>query len=608
MQDEVFKQNLTTLTANQPEAAEQLSRVAITERVQVIPSRRGAPTLALGGVQLHSAYDPVSEAEKQAASVAVSVGLTAVVFGLGLGYFAQALRTRFNGKLVIIEPDTEVAAAAFASNDLGSLGEFHLILASSSKEIILALESVATGCGGWDKLAFVEHPPSARIHQALIDEVKAAIRGRSNAISGPLSILVATPLYGGSLPIAHYCTSAFRRLGHKVETLDNTIYDPVRMQIDDLSSDKRARGRLAGLMVTLMAESILARALDRAVDLVWLVAQSPMTPGVAASLKKAGIPTAFWFVEEWQLLTYWQEWAPIYDYFFHIQQGAFSKALNERGVKRGKYLPLAADPFVHRSLDLNGEEIAEYGSEASHIGAGYRNRRQVFSGFKDFEFKLWGNDWDGVGVLAKSLQRGGARLSTEESIKVFNATKVNINLHSSQFHDGVNPDGDYLNPRTFEIASCDAFQLVDHRTDLASQFTPGEEMVTFRDAAEIPSMVKYYLDHESERQAVADRSRKRVLEEHTYDLRMQEALQHILSHEPSRASHRHPNHIDNLIAGAGDQPDLLELLEQLRGQGVVTLEDIIGKIASREGDLSRAEMIFLLMHEFRKWASEKEIE
>jgi spore maturation protein CgeB len=577
--------------------------------VSIAPSRSGALTLSIAGQQIHSSYDPVREAEqfaiKSLDNVPAQNGV--ILFGLGLGYIAEAIRKKHPGKLAVVEADPTVFSAAVGSRDLSTLGDVKLVVGGSAVEVVGMLESFVSTTGGWDKVTLVAHPASVKRFPDYYREIEALLQARSKVDVGRLGILVATPMYGGSLPIAHYCADAFRRLGHRVDVLDNSIYDPARQQIDAISRDRRHRGTLGEILTTLMAESITAKALDRAVDLVWLVAQSPMTPRVADELKKHGIPTAFWFVEEWQLLTYWKEWATRFDYFFTVQRSGFHAELARMGVKHHAWLPLAADPDLHRPLSLTPAERAEFGSDVSHVGAGYRNRRHVFSSLAGFDFKLWGSDWENPGLLGKSLQRNGTRISTEESVKIFNATTVNVNLHSSQFHDGVNPEGDYLNPRTFEIASTGGFQLVDARKDLPGHFEAGEEIALFHDARELPLLISHYLNRPDERKHIAEKGRERVLKDHTYDLRMQQALEFIYSREARKASLRHPNHIENLRKMASDDPELTELLSRFEAEGVLTLDDVIEKIRQNSGELNDAELIFLLMHEFRRWAGEKDL-
>ena len=67
-----------------------------------------------------------------------------------------------------------------------------------------------------------------------------------------------------------------------------------------------------------------------------------------------------------------------------------------------------------------------------------------------------------------------------------------------------------MNPRTFELASSNAFQLVDARGPLRALFEH-DEVVSFRDIAELRSLVTHYLAHDDERLAIAARARARAL-------------------------------------------------------------------------------------------------
>src|SRR5690606_33108281 len=114
------------------------------------------------------------------------------------------------------------------------------------------------------------------------------------------------------------------------------------------------------------------------------------------------------------------------------------------------YLPLAAEPAIHSPMWLTSEERVELGADVSFLGAGYRNRQLLFPSLLGHEwtFKLWGNEWNVSGALQAVLQRKGARIDTPTSVKIFNATSVNLNVHSYT-GEGFDPEGDGVNPRTY---------------------------------------------------------------------------------------------------------------------------------------------------------------
>ncbi|MBD3167242.1 glycosyltransferase, partial [bacterium] len=451
--------------------------------------------------------------------------------------------------------------------------------------------------------------PAAKSYASEVSTALEAELNRTVRLAGRrLRILVVGPIYGGSLPVAHSVKRALDELGHKAELLDNSVYDNPRQHLDTITRDPNHQQQLQGMFTTLMAETVTARALAMKAQIVLFLAQAPATPDVLEELRKIGIPTAFWFVEDGSLFPYGARWSPLYDVFFHIQKGPYEEELQNAGARFTHYLPMAADPGIHRPMQLAQAERMEFGSDISHMGAGYYNRRHFFLGLLDYDFKIWGNEWDGSGALRKVLQRDGARLTTEETVKVFNATRININLHSSTYTQGVNPNGDFVNPRTFEIAAAGGFQLVDERRLLPEHFEVGRELATFRDLSTCRAAIDHYLAHPDEARSIAEAGRERVLREHTYVHRMREALEVILSrHEP--AFDETPlNTVEALIEEAGDDQELAAFFSRMgEPDDELTLESITEKINREEGRIGETEAVFMMMNEFNNWAKDKGI-
>jgi hypothetical protein len=81
--------------------------------VELVPARNGLPSLRIGGVFVHSAFDPAAEAASWArrlmADREARPGTLWVVLGCGLGYHARALCEHGAAKVVVFEPDSQVA-------------------------------------------------------------------------------------------------------------------------------------------------------------------------------------------------------------------------------------------------------------------------------------------------------------------------------------------------------------------------------------------------------------------------------------------------------------------------------------------------------------------
>jgi spore maturation protein CgeB len=76
--------------------------------------------------------------------------------------------------------------------------------------------------------------------------------------------------------------------------------------------------------------------------------------------------------------------------------------------------------------------------------------------------------------------------------------------------------------RDFEVPACGGFYLVEHAAEYADFFIPGQEVESWRTVGELIEKIRYYLDHESERAAIAAAGRRRALREHLWTHRFSE--------------------------------------------------------------------------------------
>ncbi len=409
-------------------------------------------------------------------------------------------------------------------------------------------------------------------------------------------ILVVLPLYGGSLPIGRYCGNALRELGHVVEYFEAPDFFGAFSALKTLRVGTDRLDYLENSFLQVVSQAILAKVETFAPDLVLSMAQAPLSRQALKRLRRDKVATAMWFVEDREVFPYWKAFAPLYDLFAVIQKGDFPEQLAALGQSNSMYLPLAADPQVHRPLTLSSVERRKYGSELSFVGAGYPNRRLAFRQLSNYDLRIWGNDWDGETTLAPFMQRGGERIETEEVVRIFNATTINVNLHSSVRPGVLVGDGDFVNPRTFELAACGAFQVVDRRVLLSELFAEGE-LALFSDMSELVQAIEFYRASPEARAEVAGRGRARVLAEHTYAHRMQTLLQRAAGLMPDRR-----------VAAGGWQAEIpphlrseLEaLLARLGLAPTVNFEDLVWTVRNQQGRLDRLETAILFLDEWKK--------
>jgi len=81
-----------------------------------------------------------------------------------------------------------------------------------------------------------------------------------------------------------------------------------------------------------------------------------------------------------------------------------------------------------------------------------------------------------------------------------------------------------VNTRTFELAAAGACQVVDWKEDLPALFTPGREVLAYRDLGELRRLLDYHLAHPEEAREIGQQALKRALGEHTLRHRLEEML------------------------------------------------------------------------------------
>jgi len=586
-----LERNLLALGVYDPELAERVKSADGPSGIRVLRSKSGAPIPKVGRTFLHSGYYPDKESERFASEILAKKIRTAAIFGFGFGYHLQSLH-KTGVDVIVIEPSIEMLRAAFESHDLTSVIQSVSIITPDKYED-------ATREIDHSKSIWIRHEPSVRLSQKAHDSLWDVFRARVKAATKKYRIMVIGPTFGGTTTIAQSVVRAITALGFDVDFVDNTIHQDEYFRINNITPNTAHQDALKNLYSNFLGESIVARADHTRPDIIIALAQAPLRPEMITRLKKLGPPVVFWFVEDYRTISYWRSVAPCYDYFFCIQKGDFFDLLAEAGARRPGYLPVAADHFVHRPLVLDSQEMEKYGSDLSFMGAGYPNRRSFFAGLLEYPLVIWGTEWNLDSLVGHRVKNANRRLDPEEYVKIFNATSININLHSSVTHHGVDPIGDFVNPRTFEIAACGGFELVDTRTHLPEVFDIGRQIVTFSDIDDLRDKLDHYMKHPEQRARIAEAGRRRVLGEHTFVHRMARMINIVSELEEGRIESNRSrgdsiNRIDSMIERT-DNAELAEFLGKFRGDGALSLARVMESIEKGEGALTRPEQIFVML-------------
>lgn len=567
-----------------------------TRAVEYVEGRGSDPTLRAGGVYVHSRYNPRDEAARFLDSANLDLNRPVLVVGVGLAYHVLALADR-GAEVVVVEPNSAVARYALE----GALGSTSVPLAMGDLSELL---SDATLRAFAEKLPqLVVHPATATIEPefcaAFCEEF-----AHTTLSARRLSIAVVGPMFGGSLPIAGYLERAFRSLGHRTLLVDNRVGWEVYRAVSGSVQNARPKQQLSAMLTNCLSEWSYARVAEFGADVCVVLAQAPVGNTFPLRLANDGVVTAFWFVENWRHMAYWREIAPLYDYFFHIQPGDFGAKLEEAGCSRHAFVQTGCDPEVHRPVELGDGERDAYSCDVSFAGAPYLNRVQMFQGLTDYDFKIWGPDWPGR-ELQKRVQRPGERFTPEMFAKIVAGSKINVNLHSSAAHEGIDPGCDAINPRVFEIAACGGFQLCDPAVGLENFFAYEDELPVYRSLPELRAKIDFYLGRPDLRRAIAATARARALRDHTYEHRAVEMLELVLrAYGPRllRKGIRVQRSAAEMAARMEKESELATFLGSLPADLLVTQDTINAHLEGPRNAMSYPEKVFIYLREVRNFA------
>ncbi len=575
----------------------ELRDVAVPKSIERIDGRGGLPTLRVDNILLHSQYHPIEEAERLIDAADLDPTRPVLVIGLGLGYHVDVLRKR-HFDVTVIEYDAAIAKLAL-EGPLADVDDLPLFIGSVD-EFAASPDFAALASRNPQRLI---QPASARLHPEYAQRVEnrlaqIALKNRR------LPIAIVGPMYGGSLPIATYLTRAFERLGHHAKYIDNSPGWPLYEAATATVKSKKASGQLSEMMLNSMNEWTYARVAEFEPAICIVLAQAPVLPQFAKRLRDHGIVSAYWFVENWRHMPYWEAIAREYDYFFHIQPDSLSEKLDTLGCAHHAFVPTGCDPELHRPVTLNPSELAEFGCEIGFAGAGYRNRNHLFAGLTDYNLKLWGVDWN-ASELRRCIQGQNKRFDNEDFVRIVAGSRINVNLHASASHTGVDAEYDAVNPRVFEVAACGGFQLSDACRGLDRFFDSESELPVYHGLQDLRSLIDHYLAHPDECEAIATRARERALRDHTYDVRAQTMLDAILDAFGSQIA-ASGTRLERTVRDVREQMSankaLAAFLNGLPDNTPFTLEGLSPHIGSFGEEWGEAEGIFAYLREMRSYS------
>lgn len=351
--------------------------------------------------------------------------------------------------------------------------------------------------------------------------------------------------WGSTWPYAfidHFIVQTLQAMGHEVKTYNvfaNTV--PVVKFYREMAETKKiGEDKLLNILDDRATVSLPFEILDFSPDLVLhIVGRIPER--VMKAIKKLKTKTAIWFLDDPQEIDVTSKEGTWYDFVYTVESACVA------AHKKAEFLPLGCFPEIYKPMEV--EE--KYKSDICFIGVPFPRRVEFFDEMADFlkgynvkiigggptigsvqDPWLWKRKLKRLDVLEKFIV--DEIVFPEEAAKYFNGAKINLNIHrrsqDSRFAHGnsQNIQPESVSGRTFDLAGCGAFQLIDNlRSNVSKHFEIGKEIVVFENNDDFKEKIKYYLSHDKERKQIAEAANKKVVSEHTYEKRLEKILKKI---------------------------------------------------------------------------------
>lgn len=284
--------------------------------------------------------------------------------------------------------------------------------------------------------------------------------------------------------------------------------------------------------------------------------------------ENSGAATFNWFTDDhWRFDGYSQHWASLFHWVGTTDSKAPEK-YKKIGYKNVIKTQWACNHFLYEpqiNADANVDS-RRYDYDLSFVGQPHGDRQKIVSKMKhsDINVECFGSGWE------------NGRVEQGKMIEIFSQSKINLNLSNAQHGfnivslghvffkrisvaEGVSGQRDLMSyfklflssglafqkpkdvfqnlknlvygrreqikGRNFEIPGCGGFLLTGKADNLQDYYIDGKEIVIFENTGDLIEKARYYLQHDEEREAIAQAGHERTLRDHTYEKRFNEIFE-----------------------------------------------------------------------------------
>jgi Glycosyl transferases group 1 len=234
-------------------------------------------------------------------------------------------------------------------------------------------------------------------------------------------------------------------------------------------------------------------------------------PLLPSDLVKSEIPTVCFRTDVYLYTSRQFRWSTLFDHAAIFHPG-YEDAFRKAGHAGALLLPWA----IRRDLFQTPDPVREFEvGWAGQIGSRVYKQRARLLPIISSVFHM--NDW-----------RRSYTLS--EVVEVYRRSRVVVNIGRDDFPQDANM-------RVFEVMASGTLLITALPNELSRLgFKEGDHFIGYRHESEVIPLIRSYLSNESERLRITEAARAKVLEEHTYDARVETLLRHLRAAGEARLS------------------------------------------------------------------------
>ena len=280
----------------------------------------------------------------------------------------------------------------------------------------------------------------------------------------------------------HYVKEGFEELGHNVVAINDPRVFPGATQILELVNTYKP-------------------------DFVFL-AKDVRYNAIIEELSKK-VLTAMWnFDVRYDINTFLNANGPMYEHChlkFTIGKGNLDK-YKAAGTENIYWLSEGLSPVWHRTEPIEYKDTFAYTADVAFAGSDltiHDGRHEILEALRkenSFEFERWTNVFN------------------RDHNKMCQCTKINIG------HSGWPRVMLSMSARDYRIMGAGGFLLTNYVDGIEDWFEIGKMCDTYRSPGECLEKIRYYLEHEDERKAMAEYGQKIVHEKHKFSDRLKEVI------------------------------------------------------------------------------------